>query len=107
MNERTRDRRAWPIGPRAAKAGLAAAAGAALPLAFAPFDLFPVAPLSYALLFFVWRGESPKRAFVLGLLFGLGSFFAGVHWVYVSLHVYGPMHPVLAGTMTALFVGVL
>jgi len=106
MNERTRHR-ARPVGPRAAKAGLAASAGAALPLAFAPFDLFFVAPLSYALLFAVWRGESAKRAFGLGFLFGLASFFAGVHWVYVSLHDYGLLHPVIAGTMTLLFVAVL
>ena len=107
MNERTRDRFARPGGPRAAKAGLAAAAGAALPLAFSPFDLFFVAPLSYALLFATWRGETPRAAFRLGLLFGLASFFAGVHWVYVSLHVYGQLHPVLAWTMTGLFVAVL
>src|SRR5690606_14944865 len=40
-------------------------------------------------------------------LFGLASFFAGVHWVYVSLHEYGQMHAVLALTMTVLFVAVL
>src|SRR5690606_1074298 len=106
MNERTRYR-ARPIGPRAAKAGLAAAAGALLPLAFAPFDLFFVAPLCYGALFVVWRGEPPVRAFGLGFLFGLASFFAGVHWVYVSLHVYGGLHPVIAWTMTGLFVAVL
>src|SRR5690606_17737393 len=31
----------------------------------------------------------------------------GVHWVYVSLHDYGEMHPALALTMTVLFVAVL
>ncbi|HEX6993866.1 MAG TPA: apolipoprotein N-acyltransferase [Gammaproteobacteria bacterium] len=106
MNERTRYR-ARPFGRRAAKVGLAVAAGAALPLAFAPFDLFLVAPLSYAVLFGVWQREPPARAFGLGFLFGLASFFAGVHWVYVSLHDYGLLHPVIAGTMTLLFVAVL
>ncbi len=95
------------MGSHAARAALAAASGAALPLAFAPFGLFWVAPLSYALLFIAWRGARPRQAFLLGLCFGLASFFAGVHWVYVSLHEYGQMHPVLAWTMTGLFVAVL
>lgn len=107
MSERARRDSARPTAPRAVKAGLAAAAGAVLPLAFAPFDLFFVAPLSYAALFLLWRGETSRGAFAIGLLFGLASFFAGVHWVYVSLHVYGQLHPVIAWTMTGLFVAVL
>jgi len=107
MTERDGDRSARPFRPRAVKAALAVTAGAALPLAFAPFDLFFVAPLAYAVLFLVWQHETPRRAFVLGFLFGFASFLAGVHWVYVSLHVYGLLHPLIAATMTALFVAVL
>lgn len=95
------------FGPCTAKLAVSAAAGAALPLAFAPFDWFAVAPLSYALLFAAWRGEKPWSAFRIGLVFGLASFFAGVHWVYVSLHEYGQLHPLIAWTMTVLFVAVL
>lgn len=94
-------------GARIVKLGLAAASGAALPLAFAPFGLFPVAPLSYALLFVLWRGERPASAFRIGLVYGLASFLGGVHWVYVSLNEYGLLHPLIAGTMTVLFVTVL
>jgi apolipoprotein N-acyltransferase len=106
MNERSHST-ARSMGPRAVKLALAAAAGAVLPLAFAPFGWFLVAPVSFALLFFVWRNETPRRAFVLGLGYGLASFFAGVHWVYVSLHEYGLLHPLIAWTMTGLFVAVL
>ena len=61
------------------------AAGAALPLAFAPFGLFPVAFASLATLFLAWRGcPTPRRAFLRGWLFGVGSFGAGVSWVYES-----------------------
>ena len=61
------------------------AAGAALPLAFAPFELFPVAFASLAALFLAWhRCGTPRRAFLLGWLFGLGSFGAGISWVYES-----------------------
>ena len=61
------------------------AAGALLPLAFAPFGLFPVAFASLAVLFLAWRAcGTPHRAFFCGWLFGLGSFGAGVSWVYES-----------------------
>ena len=61
------------------------AAGAALPLAFAPFGLFPVAFASLAALFLAWhRCGTPRLAFLRGWLFGLGSFGAGISWVYES-----------------------
>ena len=61
------------------------AAGAALPLAFAPFGLIPVAFASLAALFLAWhRCGTPRRAFLRGWLFGLGSFGAGISWVYQS-----------------------
>ena len=79
----------------AAAAGGCLAAGAALPLAFAPFGLFPVAFASLAALFLAWRRcATPRRAFLLGWLFGLGSFGAGISWVYESFgfaNVAGPL----------------
>jgi apolipoprotein N-acyltransferase len=79
-------------------------AGLALPLAFSPFDLFPLAILCPALLFFVWQAASPGRAAFRGFLFGLGMFGVGVSWVYVSLHHYGNMPAPLAGLAVFLFV---
>ena len=78
----------------------ASAAGLALPLAHAPFDLYWVAPLSYAVLFFVWRGLAPSRALWSGFAFGCASFLAGVHWVYVSVHDFGQAHPLIAAAIT-------
>lgn len=82
-------------------------AGAALPLAFAPFDLFPLAFLVPALLFHLWRDGSAARAAWRGFLFGLGMFGVGVSWVYVSLHNFGHMPAPLAALATFLFVVVL
>ncbi|MGH8511248.1 MAG: hypothetical protein ACREU8_07660, partial [Gammaproteobacteria bacterium] len=48
------------------------AAGAILPLAFAPFGLAPLAVLSLAALFYLWDEVSPRRAFWRGWLYGLG-----------------------------------
>jgi apolipoprotein N-acyltransferase len=67
----------------------AAAAGATLPLAFAPLGFFWLAPLSYAVLFFLWRGTTPWRAFALGCLYGFASFVVGLHWIYFSVHDVG------------------
>ena len=60
-------------------------AGGALPLAFAPFGLFPVAFASLAALFLAWRGcRTPRRAFLRGWLFGLGAFGVGLSWIHES-----------------------
>jgi apolipoprotein N-acyltransferase len=63
---------------------LALLAGLALPLAFSPFDGFPVAPLSVAVLFLVWLHASPRRACLRGGLFGVAAFGFGLFWVHES-----------------------
>ncbi len=63
---------------------LSGLAGLALPLSFAPFELFPVAPLSVAVLFFVWTRVPARRAFLCGWLYGLASFGFGIYWIYES-----------------------
>lgn len=80
------------------------AAGLLLPLAFAPFNLFPVAVLAPALLYVTWLDSSPWRAALRGFLFGLGMFGLGVSWVYVSMHHFGNMPGPLAAFVTFLFV---
>jgi apolipoprotein N-acyltransferase len=66
--------------------------GASTVLGFAPFYLFPIPVFSVALLCHFWRAsESPWHAALLGFLFGMGLFSAGVTWLYVSLHDFGSM----------------
>jgi len=79
-------------------------AGLALPLAFAPFGLFPFAPLALAVLFALWQSATPRRALFLGYLFGLGYFGFGVSWVAVSMYRFGGMGMLLSGLATLLFV---
>lgn len=79
---------------------IALIAGALLPQAHAPFDHFWVAPLSYAVLFHLWSGQRPVQALWVGFAYGCAAFLAGVHWVYVSIHDYGLVHPLLASTIT-------
>jgi len=90
----------------AAVAGGCLAAGAALPLAFAPFGLFPVAFVSLAALFLAWcRCAAPRRAFLLGWLFGLGSFGAGISWVYESFGFANVAEPLAFVLTVALVAG--
>lgn len=90
--------RGWPGGVAALLAG------AAWPFAFAPWGWYPLTFVCLALLFFLWRGAGAGSAFRRGYLFGLGAFGAGVNWVYISMHDYGGMGPLLAGFVTALLV---
>jgi apolipoprotein N-acyltransferase len=68
----------------------ALAAGALLPLAFAPFDLWPLAIASPATLMLLWQRGAPRRAAALGFCFGAGYFGAGTWWLYISIHDHGP-----------------
>ncbi|HUW38740.1 MAG TPA: apolipoprotein N-acyltransferase [Rhodocyclaceae bacterium] len=83
---------------------LALLLGAATVLGFAPFHAYPLPPLTLALLVILWRRASTAhRAALLGFLWGLGFFLAGVSWVYVSMHDFGGMAAPLAALATLLF----
>lgn len=86
---------------------LAGIAGALMPLAYAPFGYFLLAPVCLALLMLVWVKASPRQAFLRGFAFGAASFLAGMYWIYISVHGYGGAHPLLAGTVTLLLVAIL
>lgn len=64
-------------------------AGAVLPFAYAPFGLFWIVPLSYAVLFYAWAEGTAKQAFWLGFAHGCAGFLAGMYWIYISVHVFG------------------
>lgn len=82
--------------------------GAVAVAGFAPLAWAPLAPASLAgLLLLLRRCGTSRRAAVLGFVWGLGFFFGGVSWVYVSLHDVGGMVLPLAATATLLFCGVL
>ena len=83
------------------------AAGAVLPLAFAPFGQFWIAPLSYAVLLYLWGGATPRRAFVLGFAHGAAGFLAGTYWIYISVHDFGQAPASLAIALTGGLVAVL
>ena len=81
---------------------LAALAGVAHALSFAPGPVpGPLLPVLQLLAFatfavLVWRAASVRRAALIGGLFGMGNFLAGISWLYISLHDFGMMAAPLA-----------
>lgn len=63
--------------------------GAAVSLAFAPFDLWPVAIACFAFLFLAWEGATAGQAAKRGFLFTAGTYLAGTYWLYHSIHTIG------------------
>jgi apolipoprotein N-acyltransferase len=80
-------------------------AGSCMPLAFAPFSLWPVVILSPAILIFqLGLIHSSRQAFWLGWTYGLGYFGFGVYWLYHSMQVYGHAPVFVAVALTALMI---
>jgi apolipoprotein N-acyltransferase len=87
---------------------LSALVGALLPLAFAPFAIWPLAIILPAiLLVLVDSRDNNKQVVLTGFCFGLGYFGFGVYWIYNSLHDFGMAPPIVAGAITALMIATL
>ena len=87
---------------------LALIAGLLFPLAFAPYNLWPLLFVSVAAGFWCQQqAGSGKEAFLRGWLYGLGMFGFGVSWVHVSMHDYGFMPLWMAIPFTAIFAAFL
>jgi apolipoprotein N-acyltransferase len=82
-------------------------AGALLPLAFAPFGLFWLAPLLYAVLLYAWRDATPRQAAGLGFAFGCASFGLGTYWTYIAVGEIGEAPVPLALFLTVGLTAVL
>ena len=64
-------------------------AGVVLPFAFAPFDLWWLAPLVVAATTVLWHGLAPRQAFRAGFAFGCAAFLFGTYWIYISVVIFG------------------
>jgi apolipoprotein N-acyltransferase len=73
----------------ARKIALAGLAGAAMPLAFAPFNWWWLAPLAYAVLFLIWRRMGSRHALLAGFSFGAAQFLFGIYWIVISVSLIG------------------
>lgn len=83
-------------------------AGCLLPLSFAPFHFPGLAILGLALLFNqILQSPNFKTAVWYGFVFGAGYMGLGVSWVYVSIHLYGHLHALVAALITCVFIAYL
>jgi apolipoprotein N-acyltransferase len=85
----------------------ACALGVAMTAAFAPKGYLPLIPLCLAALFMLARPCGPRRAVLLGWLFGVGHFLGGVYWVFISTHTYGGAPAWVSALMLAALVAYL
>lgn len=79
-------------------------AGVLFTLGFSPFDFQYLVILALIFLFASWQDINPGRAFLRGLLFGLGMFGVGVSWVYISIHDMGKVGVSVSFLLTSTFV---
>jgi apolipoprotein N-acyltransferase len=86
---------------------LSIGAGVALPFAFAPYEQFWVAPLSYAVLLYVWSDAPPRRALGLTFAYGCASFGFGTYWTYIAVREFGEAPLALALFLTVGLTAVL
>ena len=86
---------------------LAALAGGLMPLAYAPFGLWPLALVALAGLLWLAMPGTARQAAARGYAFGLAWFGGGVHWIFVSCYRYGNMDVASAAITTAALVAYL
>ncbi|MCY3885215.1 MAG: hypothetical protein OXG24_09935, partial [Gammaproteobacteria bacterium] len=79
-------------------------AGAAYPLAFAPFGVWPVALGSIATLLFCLNRTVLVHTFGILLFFGIGKYAIGTSWIYEGLITLGNIKPSLATGLVSAFV---
>ncbi|KJY85499.1 apolipoprotein acyltransferase [Vibrio galatheae] len=81
--------------------------GAITTLSFAPYQLWPLAFISPAILLLLIHQQSTKRALWIGFAWGLGQFATGISWVHVSIDTFGGMPKVASVFLMALLVSYL
>lgn len=105
---RSNAKKAWSIAnlPMGLTSLAALVAGALFPLALAPYDFWPLAFVSPALLYLLLHQRSPLQAFVIGEAYGFGLWTVGAFWLFTSIHQYGDTSTPLALLMIG-FVGLV
>ncbi|GGA97818.1 apolipoprotein N-acyltransferase [Agarivorans gilvus] len=79
--------------------------GLSAPLAFAPYGIWPLMPLSILTLLLLLKPQ--QSGFKLGFCYGLGWFGYGIHWVHVSMAEFGGLPLWASISLMALLSGYL
>ncbi len=86
---------------------IALISGLLLPLAIAPFFIWPLVITSLIGLLVSLNGCTSREAAIRTWLFGFGKFSVGVSWIYVSMNSFGGTPAILAILMVGLFAAFL
>ena len=86
---------------------IAALTGAATTLAFAPYHMAAIAPLSITLLFLLLHKLKVKQSAWVGFAWGFGQFATGISWVHVSIDNFGGLPKFASVLMMFLLVSYL
>ena len=79
--------------------------GASTVFAFAPFNIYPLAWISPAFLFYALsKANTKKQYFYLGWIYGIGLFGVGASWPFYSLYFFAHAHLLVALSGTLIFV---
>ncbi len=81
--------------------------GAITTLAFAPYQLWPLAIATPALLLLLIHNQSAKRALWIGYAWGIGQFATGISWVHISIDNFGGMPKIASVFLMTLLIGYL
>lgn len=82
-------------------------AGCLMPLAYAPYRIYPLALGLVSLFFISCLDARAKRVALRTWLFNFGMFVVGTHWVYHSMHVFGKVPIPVAVLLTVLLAAFL
>lgn len=85
---------------------LALLAGVLTTFAFAPFNLWPLALMAPATLFYIWW-RSDASPFGIGFAYGLGLMGSGVSWLHVSIAQFGNLGWLFPLVVTIGFVAIV
>lgn len=83
---------------------LALIAGALLPLALTPYNLWPLGLVSLLLFALALWQRSARSALGCALSYGIGLYGVGVSWVFVSIYNFGGSSLPLSLALTSIFV---
>ncbi|MGL4827771.1 MAG: apolipoprotein N-acyltransferase, partial [Vibrio sp.] len=85
----------------------AAFVGVITPLAFAPYQFWPLALFSPFILLLLLNRQSTKQSALIAYAWGIGQFAFGISWVHVSIDTFGGMPKIISLLLMALLVGYL
>ncbi|WED25986.1 apolipoprotein N-acyltransferase [Vibrio sp. DW001] len=86
---------------------LAAFVGASTTLAFAPYQLWPMAFISPIIFILLINNKTWKAGAFTGFMFGIGQFSVGISWVHISIDTFGGMPKVASLFLMILLVSYL